>query len=160
MPLIDLAQLKAVFGGVIGTPFMGALVIRTTNFSVADITEIPVPWQSETYDYGDWFDVGVKDTVFTVPAGVLRVRVTGGISWTSGGPAVRLARMQKNGLVFDGAPRVVHDAQSVSIDGFSLESAVVEVVEGDEFRIRVSQVSGGTLFVDNNHSFFAIEKIS
>jgi hypothetical protein len=60
-------------------PFRGALLRRSTDFSVgATGTYVAVSWQSAAYDSDGFWDAG-QPTRLTVPAGVTKVRLVGNI---------------------------------------------------------------------------------
>lgn len=150
---------------VIATSFSGCLVTRSTNQTIGNNSATAMSWDTEVYDTGAWHDGGAA-TRLTVPAGVSKVRVGGGLNWNSagGGSTPRNLIIKKNGSGFAGQPSQVENMGAT--DGFvpmNVVSGPIDVTPGDYFELYALQVSGGSLDVvctTTGVSCFYIEKIS
>lgn len=126
-------------------PFRGALVRRTTNFSVSTTgTYVAIPWQSAVYDSDALWDAG-QATRLTVPAGVTKVRLTGNIEWQTS-PTSQLVEIRKNGGgVIGGGSFIVRGDGGYSNQMRNIASAVLPVVSGDWFELTVFVSASGEL---------------
>lgn len=103
----------------------------------------------------------VSSSSITIPRGVNRVRVSAGLGFeaTSGG-TYRLCKLFKNNAGFAGmgqyqAPYALYNLNNI-------ESAVISVVEGDTFQVRMAHdagVSVNTLGGPSNGFWFCVEAI-
>ena len=128
-------------------PFRGALVQRTTDIATVS-PPLMIPWQAAVYDTdGCW--VASTPERLTIPAGsgITKVRLMGAIalkaSNTAGGVYLNF---DKNGAgdVVGCAPSAVRQGSSgYTNNDFATFSAVLPVVEGDYFQLRVN-------FTNNN----------
>lgn len=149
-------------GGDTGAlPFKGAMVTMVSDIIGADYTAgVSVPFDKEEYDIGDWHDNVTNNTRLTVPSGVTRVRVTGGLILTTllTGEFVKL-KIQKNGTDDDlGLTR--QQAQTDQTNSqMSLSSGIMDVVEGDYFEINVTIQSDTTISLSAGRTFLSIEAV-
>jgi len=145
-------------------PFRGALVQRTTDIATVS-PPIQIPWQAPVYDSEGFWAGGTPERL-TIPAGsgITKVRLLGSIamkaSATTGGVYLTF---DKNGAgePIGAAPYTVRQGSSgYTNNDFSTFSAVLPVVEGDYFQLRVN-------FTNNNwnsilagaRTWFAIEVV-
>ena len=163
--LVDLSRMRSALGAVLlggsgGAAFSGAMVYRAGNLNVNDGVSLVVPWNTEEYDFGDWFDSS-GDTFFTVPVGVTRVRLYGGTGWPVAAGDYRHVRFQKNGSDFRGSGEQYTAPTAVGfVDKASLASAPIVCVPGDVFRMRVEQKSGASLLLQaSSATYFGIEAV-
>ena len=126
-------------------PFRGALLRRTTNFSVSTTgTYVAIPWQSAAYDSDGFWDVG-QPTRLTVPGGVTKVRLVGNLEWLTS-PTNQLVEIRKNGsTVLGGGAVIMRGDSGYSNQMRNLTSAVLPVSTGDWFELAVFVGTGGTL---------------
>lgn len=145
-------------------PFRGALVQRSTDIATVS-PPILIPWQASVYDREGFWAGGTPERL-TIPAGsgITKVRLLGSIamkaSATTGGVYLSF---DKNGAgdPVGAAPYTVRQGSSgYTNNDFSTFSAVLPVVEGDYFQLRVN-------FTNNNwnsilagaRTWFAIEVV-
>lgn len=126
-------------------PFRGALLRRSTNFSVATTgVYVAVPWQSAAYDSDAFWDAG-QPSRLTIPAGVTKVRIVGNIEWQTS-PANQLVEVRKNGnSVLGGGSFIVRGDSGYSNQMRNLSSAVLPVSAGDWFELAVYVGTAGEL---------------
>jgi uncharacterized protein YaiE (UPF0345 family) len=126
-------------------PFRGALLRRSTNFSVATTgAYVAVPWQSAEYDSDAFWDAG-QPSRLTVPAGVTKVRIVGNIEWQTS-PTSQLVEVRKNGnSVPGGGSFIVRGDSGYSNQMRNLSSAVLPVSTGDWFELAVYVGAAGEL---------------
>ncbi len=134
--------------------FSGALVSRSiSDQTIPNEADTAVIFDTEDEDVGGWYDAG-SPSIFTVPAGVSRVRVSANIRWIASATGRREATMQidtGSGFVtFVGGPFDVRDS-NVSGNGIqiNIHTGSIAVSPGDEFRVLVRQASGGNLNIRN-----------
>lgn len=145
-------------------PFRGALVHRTTDIATVS-PPILIPWQAAIYDTDDFWAAGNPDRL-TIPAGsgITKIRLLGSIamkaSATTGGVYLSFYRNEA-GEVVGGAPCTIRQGSAgYTNNDFATFSAVLPVVEGDYFHLRVN-------FTNNNwnsilasvRTWFAIEVV-
>ncbi|MEQ9173114.1 MAG: hypothetical protein RIL09_00295, partial [Alphaproteobacteria bacterium] len=111
-------------------PFRGALLRRSTNFSVTTTgAYVAVPWQSAEYDSDAFWDAG-QPSRLTVPAGVTKVRIVGNIEWQTS-PTSQLVEVRKNGnSALGGGAVIVRGDSGYSNQMRNLSSAVLPVSAG------------------------------
>ena len=126
-------------------PFRGALLLRSTNFSVATTgVYVAVPWQSAEYD-SDAFWAAGQPSRLTIPAGVTKVRIVGNIEWQTS-PTSQLVEVRKNGnSVLGGGSFIVRGDSGYSNQMRNLSSAVLPVSAGDWFELAVYVGTAGEL---------------
>lgn len=162
----DVLQFDGVLWGAAGVgifqrallPFRGALVRRTTNFSVSTTgAYVPISWQSAVYDSDTFWDAG-QATRLTVPAGVTKVRLTGNIEWQTS-PTSQLVEIRKNGgAVVGGGSFIVRGDSGYSNQMRNIASAVLPVVAGDWFELAVFVSASGELR-SLERTWFALEVV-
>lgn len=126
-------------------PFRGALLRRSTNFSVATTgVYVAVPWQSAEYDSDTFWNAG-QPSRLTIPAGVTKVRIVGNIEWQTS-PTSQLVEVRKNGnSVLGGGSFIVRGDSGYSNQMRNLASAVLPVSAGDWFELAVYVSTAGEL---------------
>jgi len=149
-------RVTSIFGARLPLAFSGALVSRATPQSISTGATTSVEWEDEEYDIGGWF-ASSGDAVFTVPAGVSRVRLSAGISWSSAAGVVRVAFFEKNGV---SAPGLARDLKPAFATTHFLVSAVLEVVPGDTLRARVFHDAGVSIDITAvDTTYFGVEAV-
>lgn len=142
-------------------PFRGAMAKLNANKAFSAMPVLPVPWDGVDYDTNNFWSAGSSGRL-TVPAGVKKVRLSAafdfdGAPFVSSGSSL-LVQFAKNGVTdFRGvSSQGVRTGYSGS--GVSLTSAVLPVVEGDFFEIRLnSSVSALTILA--SRCYFALEVV-
>lgn len=120
--------------------FSGALVGTDTGQAISSDTLTAVTLGTAAYDVGGWFSAGTP-TRLTVPAGVTRVRLTGGLRLTASSDT--FAAIYKNGAAAPGLPQ--SDTDSLGTESVSFRSAVVSVTAGDYFELYCQSASATTI---------------
>jgi hypothetical protein len=146
--------------GALAYPYRGALVYRSTNQTITNATPVAISWSNAQYDT-DSIWAGGSPTRLAVPAGVNRVRLSGGAIWVSAANGLRLLNVKKNGGSFAGQSQstesVSPTATAVSLN---VTTPVLAVSGGDYFELFVNQSSGGVLDVaggSTGPTWFAME---
>jgi len=156
MALIDLMRISNLFGAELPPAFLGAFVSKSGAQSIVTATPTVLIWQTEAYDVGDWF-ASSGDSVFTVPAGVGRVRLSASVNWDGTVGTFRTITFLKNGSSALGLPASALPPVSVFQ---SLVSPIIEVVPGDTLSSSVSHDTGVNLDVlAGDTTFFSVEAV-
>ncbi len=142
--------------------YRGALVDKSGNQVISTGGFVALSWDQENYDTDDIHDNSTNNTRLSVPVGVTRVRLTGGLALqASASGNERVIRITKNGsaVLGGGNQQIINPTASTGF--FSLSSAVLTVVGGtDYFESEIFQDSGGNLnALTSEHTFFAMEII-
>jgi hypothetical protein len=123
-------------------PFRGALAQRTTDITSVS-APILIPWQGVAYDTDAFWAAGTPERL-TIPAGsrITKIRLLGAIamkaSATTGGVYLNFDKNDA-GEVIGCAPFTVRQGSSgYTNNDFATFSAVLPVVEGDYFQLRVN----------------------
>lgn len=134
-------------------PWRGARAVRTATLSITSGAEANITWQSTDLDTDSIWSAGAPTRV-TVPAGVTKVRVTGGVRWASSSVGTsRMAGIVKNGATIPGNS-FSGGAPSGTSAGHSLDTGVIAVTAGDYFELRVFHNVGAALNVVNDAATF------
>jgi hypothetical protein len=142
--------------------FRGAMAMLTSAFSVANASATPIDWDTTEYDTDSSFS-GSNPSRLTVPPGVTRVRLVGGVFFASDtDTAARNVSIRKNGSTVQGGGLVQTDngGSTPGNTALNVSSAVLSVVGGDYFELFARQDSGGALDVTvSDFTFFGIEVV-
>lgn len=154
MTLSVIGRVPQLFGAP--NPFRGALVSKNVGQSIPQAASEILIWQIERYDFGNWF-ASSGDSIFTVPPGVLRVRLSAGAAWVSGAGTTKDLRFLKNGSSAPGMTRARWIG--VSLDTF-LISPIIEVVPGNTFALEVEHnVAGAISVLADDSTYFGVEAV-
>ncbi len=135
--------------------FSGALVYSSTGSSLST-TASAIAWDTEDYDVGGWHDNAINNSRLTVPSGVTRVRLVGGISDVSSVSSQMLGTIRKNGSdTYNGVASTETDTSGG--DRLMIASPVLEVIAGDYFEL---YGFGSSRTTDADATWFSIEKVS
>jgi len=158
-------RLVVIDSSSFSTELGGALVFRTTNRIITSGESYIIEWNGEIYDDKNIHDNSTENTKLIMPAGVSRARFFGSIVMTYEIDGVRKLDI------------TVDQGSAIGIGGVSIEptsntnqvepriqifSAVVPVLEGEEYELVVFQDSTQSLSLqhDNGHAtFFGVEFI-
>ena len=121
-----------------GTAFRGALTKLTADEAVA--TNIVVPWDDVTYDTDSIWSSGASSRL-TVPAGVTKVKLRAAAHWAAS-TAFRTAVIIKNGDEFSDQEGLPKEQTETDRAGMSLSSAVLDVIAGDYFELKLITGTG------------------
>jgi hypothetical protein len=155
-------------GGGSTNQFQGALVNLSGGVqSITDVTPSPITWDTEVYDVGDWWTAAGDKTIFTVPAGISRIRASSNIDWQFNATGRRELEIQiDTGGGFVSVVGAPYDSRNATTDAteptkVGVHSAAFDVSPGDTIRVLVEQSSGGNLNVLNTAAttWFAIEAV-
>jgi hypothetical protein len=138
--------------------FRGALVWSTTDQTVPHLTDTNLAWQSEIYDTDNLHAPG--SNFFKIPAGVSRVRLSGGVVWDSTPSGSRAIFTKVNNLLKPVGRALVFSPKTTNfVMGQNIHSAVIVVNANDEIRLVATQDSGQNVVVHGNNeaTWFAIE---
>ena len=136
------------FGGSViyvsdgGLAWSRAFVRLTLNQAILDSTFTAVLWNVEVYDDGGWF-ANSGDSIFTVPTGVTRVRLTGNVRWDAAGGTVRSLVIRQTGSATAafGFNSVLPTAALNDAHGSAIPA--IDCDASDTFDLAVFQESGG-----------------
>lgn len=146
----------------------GALLRLTaaSTQTIPDATPTAVTWDSIQYDDLSFWSGGNPSRI-TIPAGVTRVRITGGIRWTASGTGERKLKVRSNGGTYEANSIWGSDDRPSDASGdATITSPILEVTAGQYFELIVEQNSGGGLDIDastaagNHANFFCVEVIN
>jgi len=139
-------------------PFGGALVTRLSNQAIANVSNVAVIFDAESYDTDEIHDNSASPTRLTVPADWSKVRLTAGVIWASSGVGSRKLFIAKNGSPFPGHSQ--HDKLAVGNSQDSISTAVVDCLSTDYFELFVWQNTGAplNLLSPQNNMYFSIER--
>lgn len=145
------------WASVAAASFSGALVTnsgtQTVNSSTSALT-----WNTEDYDDGGWHDNGVNPSRLTVPSGVTKVRLTGGMKDTSSVTGQFNLLIFKNGVeIYSGG--ATSEVETAGGDGVSVTSPVLAVVATDFFELFAFATTSRTTDADGR-TYFNIVKIA
>lgn len=136
--------------------FSGALVAKTGSQSITGGNTDPLTFNTETYDVGGWHDNSTNNSRLTVPSGVTRVRITGGVRDVGSVSGQFILRLTKNGGTAPGMPHQESDTSDG--DACSIASPVLDVVATDYFELDCFVTTTRT--IDNDDStYFSIEAV-
>jgi hypothetical protein len=146
---------------VVSTSFAGAQVVKAADQTAANYTAITaIAWDSEVYDTSSFHDNAVNNTRITIPAGVSKVRLTANITLASVTTGVWVvASILKNGVVFQGRPRVGYDAPFTT-PSLNLMTSIVDVVAGDYFEVFLLVETDTSITVTASASDFSVEVVA
>lgn len=142
--------------------FRGALVHHNTTQAVTASVDTPCVFNSELYDTDGFHSTVSNTSRLTVPAGVTRIRLTGGIRFAPDATGVRFGVFWKNGAFLTQSARVGVDVDSAISHTLNLTSPVLTCVPGDYFELvafHTSSTSPLNLEASSTGHFFAIEVI-
>lgn len=126
----------------------GVLLGTTTNTTIPNNTFYFLPWDKVIYDTSGFYSGG-QPTRITVPAGISKVKVSSNVCFNINTNGSRQAQIQKNNADAPGS-----GSSNIVVGGtayyvLNMTSAVLSVVPGDYFEVRVQQSSGGPLETRN-----------
>ncbi len=123
----------------------GALVNATTAQSIPTTTFMALAFNAEVYDTDFIHDNAVNNSRLTVPTGITRVRLCGMVDWGTATGGTRNKLITKNGAnaIVIGLPWLSRhpggEPQTI------LTSAIVPVVSGDYFQLKVHHDATGSI---------------
>lgn len=137
--------------------FKGALVLKSATQSIPGSATTPLTWQVEQYDTDGFFTTG-QPTRLTVPAGVIRVRLSAGLTFTASFTELTVMQILRNGATFNGAPVIRNNGNAG--DGINLSTPVLDVVPGDYWEATILQGNATAKDVSaSGNTWFALEVI-
>ena len=151
----DIHIVKPYFGSDVDTPIndLGATSLfveqdrkRYARVSLSAVQDTAtgvaedIIWNVEDVDVGGWFSSPSTDLVVPSNLGIRKVSIQVNIKWGNNSTGIRQIVLLKNNVGFDGAAELIASAQSTTKQ--NMTSGVIEVVDGDTFKIRVLQDSG------------------
>lgn len=146
-------------GGGGGAAFAGALLQRSTDQAIANNTNVVLSWTSALYQEGFTFWNVASPTRFTIPPGVLLVRITAQIRFNASATGERALMVWKNGLApYPGYGRALANSVAATQEsGMFVSTAVIPVITGDYFDIQTFQTSGASRNMIATNSWAQIE---
>ncbi len=141
------------------TAFRGALVAKTANQTISNLTGTVLTWDAEDYDTDAIHDNVTNNSRLTVPAGVVFVQLAASAFWNFGVTGWREIIISKNGTgSFEGQSQDVMVVGSSSNAVSHFVTPVLAVVGGDYFEVSVTHNNGGNLAVNHNfQTFFSMD---
>ena len=139
--------------------YRGALVYKNVAETAVNFTAATaVSFTTEDHDTDGFWVVG-SPTIFTIPAGVSRVRVSAGVSIDNlTGNSYASASIRKNGTVFPGDGRTRYDNASTT-NRINVSTSSVSVSAGDTFDIVLLVQTDTSIDIGATSTWFAIEVI-
>lgn len=142
-------------------PFRGVLLKRDTNQTSVNYSGgADVPWETEIYDIGGFFNVGTSATQIVIPAGVRYVRLTAtvnGANVTASGATT--LRINKNGSsAYDGVPSLTLNNPTTNTR-LTITSPVLEVALNDAFTVNYNTVGDTSSDLLAAGSYFGLEVV-
>jgi len=139
--------------------FKGALLRKVVAQSIPNGVFTFVNWESVgvVYDTSIFFNP-INPTRFTIPSGVSKVKLKANTKWNTNAVGRRFVDIRKNGAATFGA--AYSENMPAGQSGNHISTAVLQVIEGDYFELRVLQDSGGALdLVASGDVWFSLEVI-
>ena len=160
-PLTDIGFMEQVFRSwtqlitsrVNSRAFRGALLELTSPESLPGGSTVTVNWDAAVYDTDNFWNISNPDRL-TIPAGISKVRLVGGMTDTSSVTGQLIASVRRNGTSII----VISEIDTAGGDGVNVSSAVVEVVEGDYFALFAFVSTTRTVDV-SEATFLSIEAV-
>jgi hypothetical protein len=151
------------FEAIDAATFKGALVRKSADQTLANYTAgANVTWNTDVYDIGGWHDTGSNTELFTVPAGVFRVRlyacVTANLIASGNMTLLTLLKNPGSGVY----PGIAAQRTEISAATFvrnNLVSPILEVTAGDTFALNYLVETDNSVSIVSDISWFAIEAI-
>ena len=141
--------------------FRGAFVNTSSGVTLTSAAApLDMPWDEVNFDTDGFFNASVDDTIFTIPAGINKVRVTAGVLFEANSTGSRMLKLRGDNSVPAGGMRAHSEfrANDSSNPSTTVTSAIIDVVEGNTFKAQVQQNSGGDLDIPSfKGTFFSIE---
>lgn len=142
-------DLNANFADISDSVPVRTLVFRSVDQTIANNTATIVSWDAEAYDDADVFASG-SPTIFTVPAGMTRLRVAVFVRWAANTTGRRRARIERDTgagftSTFPGSSHAEFPPGSSGGSSWFQSTGWIDVTAGDVFRLEVFQTSGGGL---------------
>jgi len=132
----------AIASGGGGGTYNGCLV-RSATISVPTSTYTYIACSIEDHDLGSFHDNATNNSRITIPAGVAYVRLSCNVDWgTSTGAWSELSILKNRASFTAGLPDLRERSTQNAQPAYSAVSAVVSVVEGDYFEVRVYHAKG------------------
>ena len=138
-------------GGVSGSAGVGATApsisrVETSNAGSIGTSTTTISWTTEAIDELGGFDLGSDATIFTVPSGITRLRITANQTLFSNSGVCDL-RIRVNST----AVALCVFAQRGNVTGGQLESGWIDVSASDTISLQITKsVSGGTAFTSTS----------
>lgn len=143
-----LAQIAAALAGITSaqtwaTPFRGVLAYRSVDLVNVSIVNQPflIPWDAVAYDTDGFWNAG-QPTMITIPAGVHKVRLSGQVSITLSSTSHSVYISFHKNSISDwpgaGAENNRHYTTGHGDNLYHVQTAVIPVVEGDRFELRIN----------------------
>lgn len=164
--VVEEARALSFPGVTVERPQIGCRITLSVNQAgQADSVNNPVPFDQEEYDTGyrgtQFHDTVTNNTRIIVPAGVRKIRLSGGTGITiTNLPTQVDVRILKNGSLL--APDVVsrHSAAAAGGQFGTVETGTLEVVAGDFFELAELHIGGtSTKTIAAAQSWFAMEVV-
>jgi hypothetical protein len=128
----------------------GALVKKSADQTFTTAVAASVTWDQETYDTDSIHDTVTNNARLTVPSGVTKVILRGGVVWEGSSAGYRQILIQKNGAVMDGRPVQYMSPSTTDVPGMNITTPVLVVTATDYFTLEALQTSGGNLKVQTS----------
>lgn len=144
-----------------GAPaFGGALVNKTADQTISNVTMTPIVFDGEVYDTDAIHDPATNPSRLTVPAGWSKVRLTASVRWQSNNSGNRILLFWHNGTYFPG--QSMHRKLGRENSEDAIASPVIEVTPADYFEAVVWHSRGSNLNVNGlaDYVTFAMERVA
>lgn len=149
-----------ISGVPVGKAFRGAFLTSSSGNDILSGGALEnIAWDTVQYDTSGFFDPALAS--IRIPAGVSKVRLSSSVRWETNTTGIRQLQYRKNestNITGVGASRqdVISDGDHISF----AQTAILDVAEGDEFKVSANQDSGVTLEVLSNIlTWFQVEAL-
>lgn len=138
----------------------GERVSRNVNFTIPTSNFFySVVWQVAASENSEFWSLA-SPSWLVVPAGVTKIRLSASVVFSPNATGQRFVGVIKNGSLAAGLPSSQSSGSLALVSSCSIVSAVLSVVEGDYFELRVAQGSGGSLpILPDPRTWFQIEVV-
>ena len=139
--------------------YRGCTAYRSTSLAVAVTTPTDIPFNAEDHDTDNIHDLVTNTERLTVPAGISKVRMSGGLRTTNA--CEGLVTIRKNGgTTYIGSAGSERDGAGVSNpqENFNMCGAIINVTPGDFFTLNATFYGSGET-VEASNTWLSMEII-
>lgn len=147
----------------LGAASRGAMAYHNTTQVIGATTSAYIALNSEVYDTDSIHDNITNNTRLTVPAGVTRVRLSGGVYRGTGGSLLGSVQFNKNNSNnFIGFAQQGSEPPSggTGDEGISVHTGVLSVIGGDYFELRFNNWDSASATLSANRTWASMEIIA
>lgn len=143
--------------------FRGALAKKAADETTANYTTVAaVPWTAEEYDTDTIHDNSTNNTRLTVPSGVTKIRLVGGVFLGAYNASqwMNIYPTKNGGNLFVGLALQTSYNDALTGPGAAFSTPVIAVTAGDYFECMLQVKSDTSITVNSSTSYFAMEIVA